>query len=69
VITMRDFVFVVMAFGVAACSMFGPAERATVEKNIATVGGCEEVGRACQADGGHDCYAQYDACTRDAGLR
>jgi hypothetical protein len=65
----KSFVFVVIAFGVTACTLFGPAERATVEKNVATVGGCEEIGRACKADGGHDCYAQYDACTREAGLR
>lgn len=53
----------------ASCALFGPAERTAVEKDTATIGGCQEVGRACQADGGHDCYAQYDACTRDAGLR
>ncbi len=48
----------------------GPADRAEIADTAATIERCQEVGRACKADGGDAgaCYVQYDACMQDAGL-
>lgn len=53
----------------AACASLGPAERTEIADTAAALERCQEVGRACKADGGTACYQQYDACVTDAGLR
>jgi hypothetical protein len=62
--------FAALAFGaVLACQVFGPADRAAVAQDAATIEKCQEEGRACKADGGANCYSVYDACMVDGGLR
>ena len=58
---------VVAALG--ACAVFGPADRNAITQTAATLETCQEVGRACKADGGANCWDKYDACVTDAGLR
>lgn len=52
-----------------ACAELGPADRADLARDAANIEICQEQGRACKADGGTNCYAVYDACMNDAGLR
>lgn len=52
----------------AACNTLTPADRADIATAASVIEGCEEAGRMCKVDGGHDCYGVYDACMRDAGL-
>lgn len=60
----------VLALGLASCasisSLFDPKE---VQQDATQISVCEQVGRDCKANGGTDCYAKYQACTVDAGLR
>lgn len=62
--------FAALAFGVlAACQVLGPADRAAIAQDAATIEKCQEEGRACKADGGADCFGVYDRCMVDGGLR
>lgn len=62
--------FAALAFGALfACQVFGPADRAAIAQDAATLEKCQEEGRACKADGGVDCYGVYDRCVTDGGLR
>jgi len=54
---------------VSACAVLGPAERTEIALTAATLERCQEIGRACKADGGTNCFEQYDSCVTDAGLR
>ena len=63
---------------VAACNVLGPADRAAIAEDAATIEKCQEEGRACRADGGPTCTKGtpcalhcldvYDACMKKAGL-
>lgn len=53
------------AITAAACSVFGPAERAHVANTANALEQCQEKGRE-GPDGGH--LAAYEACMREAGL-
>jgi hypothetical protein len=48
-----------------------PNDNAELSDAAASIAACETVGRACQQTGGtpEECWAEYDACMRDAGLR
>ena len=60
-------------FSLEACAMFTPTDITDVAKVTAdtadSVAHCQELGRACQDAGGTECFAKYDACMADAGLR
>jgi hypothetical protein len=66
---MRRLMFALIFFGASACATLTAAQRGELEKTAGSIASCEERGRACKADGGADCYAVYEECTRDAGLR
>lgn len=51
---------------VVACAQL---DLAVPAEDSATILNCQDVGRACKADGGSDCYGAYDACMRDGGMR
>jgi hypothetical protein len=62
----------VLAAGAAlagACALFTPADRDSLISTSAQIAHCQEIGRACQADGGANCYGKYDDCMREAGMR
>jgi len=66
----RVYALTALAFGaIAACQVFGPADQAALTDDAALIAHCESIGRECKADGGTDCYHQYDLCMYDAGLR
>lgn len=52
----------------AACPGLTPAEQKEIGDTATTIAGCQTIGRACKADGGTECYEQYDACMEDGGL-
>lgn len=60
--------FALIFFGVG-CAALTAAQRGEIEKTAGTIANCQEQGRACKADGGTNCYAAYENCTTDAGLR
>ncbi len=60
-------VLVILAFGaLIACAC---AELGLSPKDAFTISSCQDVGRACKADGGDDCYGKYDECMKDGGMR
>ena len=61
---MRLVIALVLAVGIVACAALGLPAR-----DAAQIATCQAVGRACKADGGSGCYAQYDECMKEAGLR
>ncbi len=62
--------FFAAALALAACAAaLTPADRDKIAHDAAQIEHCQEVGRACKADGGVDCYRQYDDCMQDGGLR
>lgn len=66
---MSRLVVLALIFFGAGCAALTAAQRGEIEKTAGTIGSCQERGRACKDDGGTNCYAKYDACITDAGLR
>ena len=72
---MRGLVVPGAALVLAACAIFGPADRAAIALTAAQLEACQELGRACHLDSGAPdgndpkCRSIYDACVTDAGLR
>ncbi|MCL2724864.1 MAG: hypothetical protein FWD69_10555 [Polyangiaceae bacterium] len=66
---MKRVLFALCMVDCACAASTGPAERAEIGTTAAQIEVCQEVGRACKADGGTDCYDKYDACMTDGGLR
>lgn len=68
---MKRLAVVALTVFFAACALLGPAERAQIAKDAAKIEECQELGRLCKMDGGSgkDCYAQYDQCMIDGGMR
>lgn len=65
---MRIFLYALGVSFFAACALLGPADRADLVDTAATLERCQELGRACKADGGTNCFQVYSACVGDAGL-
>jgi hypothetical protein len=51
-----------------ACGGLTPAEQQHVAHTATVIASCQDIGRACKADGGTGCYGEYSACMRDGGL-
>lgn len=58
----------VFCFACLACLSLTPAQQREVGRTAAVIAKCQDLGRACKADGGTGCYEIYDACMKDGGL-
>lgn len=57
-----------LALFCVSCSGFGPDVQEQIASDSTTILHCQNVGRACKADGGTECYTKYRACMKDGGL-
>ena len=54
---------------VACCASLNASDRAQVAADAVQIAGCQDVGRRCKAADAGSCWAAYDACMQDAGMR
>ena len=52
-----------------ACSSLTPAEQKSIAADAVRVSVCQSKGRECKRVDGGDCFATYDDCIMDSGLR